>query len=119
MLTRIALKFRVITLLILALVIASGIWSASKLQLELLPDVEFPLFTVFTYYEDGAPQDVLDDVTIPLESIAAELEGVDNYVSTSSPMARASASPSHKPWTETFSPASIPVQRFFPSLPSL
>ena len=86
MLTRIALKFRVITLLILALVIASGIWSASKLQLELLPDVEFPLFTVFTYYEDGAPQDVLDDVTIPLESIAAELEGVDNYVSTSSPM---------------------------------
>ena len=65
MLTRIALKFRVITLLILALVIASGIWSASKLQLELLPDVEFPLFTVFTYYEDGAPLDVLDDVTIP------------------------------------------------------
>ena len=61
MLTRIALKFRVITLLILALVIASGVWSASKLQLELLPDVEFPLFTVFTYYEDGAPQDVLDD----------------------------------------------------------
>ena len=86
MLTRIALKFRVITLLILALVIASGVWSASKLQLELLPDVEFPLFTVFTYYENGAPQDVLDDVTIPLESIAAELEGVDSYSSTSSPM---------------------------------
>ncbi len=85
MLTRIALKFRIITLLLLAVIIASGVWSASKLQVELLPDVEFPLITVFTYYEKASPQDVLNDVTIPLESIAKELEGVDSYSSTSSP----------------------------------
>ena len=68
MLTRIALKFRVITLLILALVIASGVWSASKLQLELLPDVEFPLFTVFTYYEDGAKLRKLDNFIFSTDS---------------------------------------------------
>ena len=85
MVTRIALKFRIVTLLILAVIIASGVWSASKLQVELLPDVEFPLVTVFTYYEKASPLDVLNDVTIPLESIAKELEGVDSYSSTSSP----------------------------------
>lgn len=85
MVTRIALKFRIVTLLILAVIIASGVWSASKLQVELLPDVEFPLVTVFTYYEKASPRDVLNDVTIPLESIAKELEGVDSYSSTSSP----------------------------------
>ena len=43
LLTRLALRARVVTLVILALLIAGGIWSYTRLEVELFPSVDFPL----------------------------------------------------------------------------
>lgn len=96
MLTKIALKFRIITIIICIGLITGGLWSATKLQVELLPNIDFPLVTVTAYapernaptaLERGvrAPQKVLEGVTLPIESMVTGLEGVEVVRSISSP----------------------------------
>ncbi len=84
LLTRLALRARIVTLVILALLIAGGIWSYSRLQVEFLPSVDFPLVTVVTFYPQASPETVLEDVTIPVEDILLEQESVLTVSSTSS-----------------------------------
>ena len=61
-----------------------GIWSYTRLQVEFLPSVDFPLVTVITFYPGASPDTVLEDVTVPIEGILLEQEDVNLVQSTSS-----------------------------------
>ena len=84
LLTRLALRARIVTLVILALLIAAGIWSYTRLEVELFPSVDFPLVTVVTFYPQADPETVLNDVTIPIENVLLEQSDVLTVTSTSS-----------------------------------
>src|SRR5688572_13494679 len=79
--TRTALNKIAIVLLLAFFVIVGGIVSARQLKSELLPSMDFPMITVFTVYPGAAPDEVLRDVTEPIERAVA---GTENLKSTSS-----------------------------------
>lgn len=84
LLTRLALRARIVTLILLAALVVAGIWSYTRLQVEFLPSVDFPLVTVVTFYPGASPETVLEDVTIPVERILQEQGDVNLVNSTSS-----------------------------------
>ena len=69
--------------IIMILLFGSGLYSAGQLKQESMPEVSFPLVIVQTTYT-GAPRDVMDNVTEPLEEKLANLEDIDMMSSTSS-----------------------------------
>ncbi|SDE14391.1 Multidrug efflux pump subunit AcrB [Paenibacillus sp. UNCCL117] len=69
--------------IIMLLLFGSGLYAAGKLKVENMPDVSFPVVVVTTQYA-GAPQDVMDEVTAPIEEKLANLEDIDSLTSTSS-----------------------------------
>jgi multidrug efflux pump subunit AcrB len=85
MLTRLALRARIATLVIMALIIAGGAFTLSRLQVELFPDVDFPLVTVSAFYPGADMATVLRDVSQPLEETARGLEGLRTVHSITSP----------------------------------
>lgn len=68
--------------IIMIILFGSGLYSASQLKQENMPNVSFPLVIVQTTYT-GAPQDVVENVTEPLEEKLANLEDIDMMSSTS------------------------------------
>jgi len=68
-LTQLALRNRVVTLIIVALVAGASIWAMLGLKMELMPNIQFPYTTVFTVYPKAPPDQVLSNVTAPIERI--------------------------------------------------
>ena len=66
-LTRVALKKRWVTILVTALVTGASVWAMLTLKMELFPNIEFPMTTVFTAYPGAQPDEVLEKETIPVE----------------------------------------------------
>jgi HAE1 family hydrophobic/amphiphilic exporter-1 len=83
LLTKGALSRIAIVLLVAVFVIAGGIYSATQLTSELLPSIDIPSVTVITIYPGAAPDDVLRDVTEPLERALAGTENLKTTNSTS------------------------------------
>lgn len=69
--------------IIIVMLFIGGFYATTQLKIENMPDVSFPVVAVTTLYT-GAPQDVLDQVTAPLEEKLANLEDLDSMTSTSS-----------------------------------
>lgn len=84
-LTQISLRWRPATLLIMFLVIVGGAWTLTRLQVQLFPDVDFPLIVLSTVYQGADAETVLQDVTIPMENAASGIDGLDTVQSISSP----------------------------------
>ncbi len=82
--TKIALKKRWITVLVSALVAGASIWAMLTLNMELIPDIELPMTTVITVYPDAQPDEVVEQVTIPIEETAEGISGFKHVSSTSS-----------------------------------
>ncbi len=81
--TRLSLRFRWITIALTAVILGLGIYSATQLNLELLPRIEFPQTIVIAQWSDGeSSDDVLNQITIPLEEKLSVVEGVVNVEST-------------------------------------
>ncbi|TAK36649.1 MAG: LysM peptidoglycan-binding domain-containing protein [Chloroflexota bacterium] len=78
-----ALAKRAVTLMVVMLVIAGGIWAARQLKIELLPNMDIPVVTVMTIYPTADPDSVLNDVTVPVESAVAGLPGLKSLDSIS------------------------------------
>ncbi len=83
-LTRVALKKRWVTLLVTALVTGASVWAMLTLKMELFPDIELPITTVFTAYPGASPDEVLEEITKPIEEIADGLGRLKHVTSTSS-----------------------------------
>ena len=82
-LTKIALKKRWLTFLIVALVAGTSIWATVNMKMELIPDIEFPVTSVVTVYPQAKAEDVMNEVAIPIEGAISDIDGLRQLISTS------------------------------------
>lgn len=75
-LTRVALRSPFITVLFCLLLAALGIWSFTELKVEAYPDLSDPQVTVITQYPGYAPEEVEQQITIPIERALTGIPGV-------------------------------------------
>jgi multidrug efflux pump subunit AcrB len=83
-LTRFSLKNSAAVIIIVFLVTMGGVFAATSLKVENMPDISFPVVLVETDYPNASPEDVLDDVTKPLEKAVNTIEGMKYLESHSS-----------------------------------
>ncbi len=83
-LTSMALRRPTVVLLAVVIVLVSGVFAYRSLQVELFPQIEFPLVTVFASYPSADPEAVVRDVTEPIERAISGTEGLETIQSTSS-----------------------------------
>ncbi len=74
--TKFSLKNGAAIVIVAILVTVGGLWSASNLRKESMPDVNIPIVAVVTPYPGAAPSDVYDNVTEPLEKALRGVAGV-------------------------------------------
>lgn len=75
--TRFSLKNSAAVVLVSLLVTAGGLWSASQLKKETMPDVNIPVVAIVVPYPGAAPGDVYSDVTEPLEKALQGVSGIE------------------------------------------
>ena len=78
------LKNRSVVFLATAILLASGVYATTRLNQELLPDIEFPIITVSTPVPGAGPDLVDEQVTQPIEGAVDDVEGIESIQSTSS-----------------------------------
>ncbi|MGE0540762.1 MAG: efflux RND transporter permease subunit [Dehalococcoidia bacterium] len=65
------------------LVLGYGIYSMTRVNQELIPDIEFPLITVVAQAPGSQPDDVVRTVTAPIEAVTSTLPGLKSTETTS------------------------------------
>lgn len=83
-LPRMSVARPVFTTMITLIIVVLGVVSLSRLQIDLLPEVEMPTLTVRTSYEGASPEVMEQRVTQIIEEIVATVPGVEELTSTSS-----------------------------------
>ncbi len=81
--TAAAISRRTVTMLAVVILLAGGVFAYNSLQVELFPDIEFPLVTVTTSYPSVDPEGVVQVVTAPIERAISGTEGLETVQSTS------------------------------------
>lgn len=69
--------------LLTIMLVAAGLYSGLNMKQETIPDLNVPVLTVSTVYPGAAPEEVANNVTIPLEQRIKSLSGIDVLNSTS------------------------------------
>jgi HAE1 family hydrophobic/amphiphilic exporter-1 len=69
--------------MVFLLVLGFGLFSLSRLQLDLYPDISFPTVMIITNYTGASPQDIETLVTHPLEGAVASVKGAKKIRSES------------------------------------
>ncbi len=82
-LIRFSMKRIAAMMIMMALLLGVGMFSASSLKMETMPNISIPYVVIVTSY-GAAPQDVMTDITKPIEEKIANLRGVDLISSVSS-----------------------------------
>ena len=83
-LSDLALKRRVTTFMVFIAIVMIGLFSLSRLSIDLLPDIEFPTLTVATSYEGASPKEVELLITEPIEQSVSTVQNIEEVTSTSS-----------------------------------
>ncbi|MFC1946853.1 efflux RND transporter permease subunit [Chloroflexota bacterium] len=83
-LTKIAMKKRWLTFLVIIAVTGVSIWSTLALQMEMIPNIEFPMTSIITVYPQEKPETIMDAVTVKVESAVSGIDGLDQLISTAS-----------------------------------
>jgi HAE1 family hydrophobic/amphiphilic exporter-1 len=78
------LKNKSVVFLAAFILIAAGAYATTRLNQELLPDIEFPLVTVSTPVAGAGPDVVDEQVTQPLQGAVEGIEGIEGVQATSS-----------------------------------
>jgi hydrophobic/amphiphilic exporter-1 (mainly G- bacteria), HAE1 family len=78
-----AVKRPVFTTMMVALCVVMGVYSFTRLQTDLFPDVEFPVITVTTVYPGAGPEEIETQVTDRLEEAVSTLANLDELRSFS------------------------------------
>ena len=81
--TKIALKKRWLTMLVAILLAGASIWATLTLKMELFPNIELPMTTVVAIYPQAQAEEVMKEVTIPVEGAIADIEGLEHITSNS------------------------------------
>lgn len=79
----ILIRRKITTVMIFSGICLMGLISASKLPVELLPDIELPALTVITPFENAAPSEVEKLVTARIEEAVTSVSGVSEVRSES------------------------------------
>jgi hydrophobic/amphiphilic exporter-1 (mainly G- bacteria), HAE1 family len=84
LITRLALKLGAVVVLAVVGLFAAGIFAATQVQQDLLPNISFPAFIVVTPYPGASPEIVDQGVTLPVVNAVQGVPGVSTVTSTSS-----------------------------------
>jgi len=68
---------------IVALVLAGGAFTATRINQELIPDIEFPLVAVIVQAPDTQPGEIVRSTIAPIEAATANIEGLETSQSVS------------------------------------
>ncbi len=85
-LTQLALRNRLVTLVIVIMIAGASVWAILGLKEELMPNIQFPYTTVITVYPQAPPDEVVSNVTKPIENVIWsqwEGKGLKHLTSTS------------------------------------
>jgi len=77
------MKNKLAVWLITLIITAAGIYSGSKMNLETIPDITIPIVSVTTVYPGATPDQVVNELSEPLEKAVNSLNGVTSVSSTS------------------------------------
>jgi HAE1 family hydrophobic/amphiphilic exporter-1 len=83
-LTRASLRFKWVTIALAIIALVAGIIAVVQLNQELIPGIEFPTTIVVAFNSGMEPEDMRDEVTIPIEDAVKDIDGVVNVESTTS-----------------------------------
>ena len=81
--TRLALRRRPVTILVMIILFALGVYSYINLQRELFPEIEFPNVAVNAFTANSDPETMMRDVTEPIEDAIAGISGLREIRSNS------------------------------------
>ena len=81
--TRLALRRRPVTVLIMLMLFALGVYSYINLQRELFPEIAFPNIAVNAFYANSDPETLMRDITEPIEDSISGLDGLNEIRSNS------------------------------------
>lgn len=65
------------------MVVVAGLYSGFNMKQETMPDITLPNVSVMTTYPGAAPDEVAEEVTVPIEQRIQNLNGVETVSSTS------------------------------------
>lgn len=82
-LTRFSLRNTAAVLILILLVTFGGLYTATQLKMEAMPDITFPVIVVITPYPGASPQDVDQKVTQPIEQSLQGIAGAKKISSVS------------------------------------
>lgn len=82
-LIRFSLKNRLAVLFMAILLSVVGVYAATQLKMEAMPDVSFPIVVAMTPYPGASPEDIDREVTQPLEKVFRNGKGVTKTNSVS------------------------------------
>ncbi len=74
---------RVTITMLICIIILFGVISFTRLGLDMMPELEFPVLTVTTSYEGAAAEDVEQLITRPIEQAISTIGGLEDIYSTS------------------------------------
>src|SRR6056297_1648333 len=81
----ISVKRPITTLMVTLAIVVFGLISLNRLPINLMPDISYPTVTIKTEWEGVAPQDIEEQVTVPIEEQVAVMDNLQNIVSYSRP----------------------------------
>ncbi|EZH67082.1 cation transporter [Bacillaceae bacterium JMAK1] len=81
--TNFSIRRPVFTIVVMILFIIMGIVSSTRLPLQLIPDIEPPVAAVVTSYQNAGPEEVLSEVTEPIENQLSRTTGLELMQSNS------------------------------------
>jgi HAE1 family hydrophobic/amphiphilic exporter-1 len=73
----------ILTAVIFLVILVIGIFSLTRLPIDLMPEITMPTVTVITTYENAGPLEIEELITRPIESTLSALQGIEEITSTS------------------------------------
>ncbi len=81
--TDISIKRTTIPVVVFTILTLVGIYSYTRLNMELIPNIDIPYNLVMTGYPGAAPSEVESSITKPVEDAVSGMEGIDEMISYS------------------------------------
>ncbi|MFC7687802.1 efflux RND transporter permease subunit [Ureibacillus sp. GCM10028918] len=78
------LKNKLAVWLLTIIITVSGIYSAARMKMESIPDISIPYLIVMGVYPGATPEQVMNELSIPMEKAVEGLEDVNAVYSSSS-----------------------------------
>lgn len=80
---RFVLRNKLAVWLLTFILLGTGIYSTSQMNMETIPDISIPIITVTTIYPGATPEQVVEEISVPIEKSVTNLKGVKNVYSSS------------------------------------